>query len=589
MSSSISKTYNITVSPSGQSCSFSYDQKLPVSSSVQQRLEEYIEALFREQNINNESFNITIKDGKISDSKKKALSLNFQRIDKSSETYKKIERIVADTFFAGKAVEAANTQKISEISRIQKSTPQIKIEHVALLVLLTIGFLSLCIGIGGGLHSLFNIHQFQAALPSNIGNFLKGYGIAGIPTFVSVPLIGVGLASYVGYKQLKARKDEKTEKLLKGTSHLTNVTLLPSLLNDATYGLLLLCCVIPMLHSPILMGSLAFPAGALFIGSGIMQGKDAKAMFNSATAIKDRQSQIKGAINVLYATTLIAIGVITLMGLINGPAPFLANTAAGALGLISPVWSLMVAGKKLLKMNSVDGKNPKQINKFLEENLLISAEEQHQIDEKIQKMKKDDLVKWIKQRIKLFEGDKKAKWQQILNDIQESKEEDDFEIRRLMKNEEIYELMNKKRSEFCDVLDKDTIEKALKHVDGTKMLADDKLKELFATIKSKTLKKFIYEGVKTTVLYAPLLFCPLFAKSLGSRVYDILFSILMLTSIGFNCDPINRNVPMADDEQSIEDINEHLELYSQKYAKIKKLEEEPKSETYSEWIKPLKA
>ena len=142
-----------------------------------------------------------------------------------------------------------------------------------------------------------------------------------------------------------------------------------------------------------------------------------------------------------------------------------------------------------------------------------------------------------------------------------------------MKNEKIHNLLESKRTEFSDILDSDTLTKVLKHLDGTKNLKEKELAEVFISVRNATVKKTAYEAIKTAVVYAPFFFVPLFGSSMGPLAYNILFAALSVINIAFNLDYKNRNVPMSVEEEVIDDINEHLKVYSKEYKNIQAKEE----------------
>jgi len=426
-----------------------------------------------------------------------------------------------------------------------------------LMLLLVLGFFAGVIGLG-------------AFLPQ-VGAISTSLGIAGIPMAASIPMMVIGfatIASYIGLRIKAKVSGGKAKEYLEDIHLKKSKWFLESNLNDIAGGLLFVFMAMTFIHAPwmvTLQGCLAYPAGILLVGSGVYQLFESIKALNNARQVGDKKEAIKEVLNILTGITLAGIGFFTIIGMVNAPVSIVLNLIAGGLTVAVAGWGMQSSYKLLKELNKVDENDPDAIMKFLKDSLTLNEKEIDEIKTSTAQMKKEDILKWIKNNYKTWEKDQQEIWDQIKEKLETDKEIEITEIHKLIINQEIKNAIERKLETFSSVVNEDTFRKALhavdKYRDNPRVHAKE-LKELFAKAKSEIKCKTIVEFVKFFVLFIPMTLAPMLHMyhKIGTRAYDYAMAALLFLSLGINITPRFRNVPPTTLKKAL-DINDELGAY----------------------------
>ncbi|NGX33866.1 MAG: hypothetical protein K1060chlam1_00208 [Candidatus Anoxychlamydiales bacterium] len=440
-----------------------------------------------------------------------------------------------------------------------------------LLTALTIGFLAGIIGIG-------------AIMPHLGIASLTALGIPGIPASIAIPLLGIGvltLASCIGLK-IASKTSEKAKNYLDAMFLLKSNLFLESNLNDFTNSALFILMTLTMISASwltTLKGCLAYPTGALLIASGLYQlGESIKSMVNNKK-IGDIKEMIISTLNVLSSGAVIAMGILTAIGMINAPITVAVMFIFGVLMVTVNAYNLYKSIKQLKEINKVDPENETGIFKFLKKKLSLDENEKKDIKDKIKAMSKPELLKWIEKNLKNFEKEQAEIFEQIKIELEKAKDEEKANvieaIKKLIINEEIKNAIESKIEGFGSIVNKETLIESLEAYANyeDRLNCSGELKPdliaLFKKIKKDTTGKTVAEIIKFAIINIPMIVIPSLQnmKLISTTLYNYLMAGGLLTNIGVNITPRYRNIPPTVIKKIL-DINNALD--NKTYATYKK-------------------
>ncbi|NGX63627.1 MAG: hypothetical protein KR126chlam6_01040 [Candidatus Anoxychlamydiales bacterium] len=430
-----------------------------------------------------------------------------------------------------------------------------------LLISLVAGALAGTIGLG-------------AILP-HFGIISSSLGIVGLPLPATITCLALGAISVVSYVSLRiaAKKNETAKKYLEDI-HLTKSNwFLESNINDTTSSILLILMTLTFIHSPwltTLKGCLAYPTGILLIASGAYQlGESLKALAN-AKSIGDKKEILKSALNTLSSLAVIAMGIFTTVGMINSPINIATTCIFGALVVSVAGMNLKSSINKLKEIKDIKADDAEKIYEFLDKNLSLSMDDLTKLKDQVNNMSLTDIVKWIEKNSKNWDEKQKKAYTELLKKLssEEIKENEAQieEVKKMIFNEEMKNAIETKIQSLGSLITKETLQQTLEIMQEYKIgktnekdikELQDKMIDLFKTIKSQTTTKSIAEIVKFFVLYIPFMivpFLPSIIPSFNLKIYDVLMAMLQTANIAVNITPRFRNIPPTDRKENL-DIN----------------------------------
>lgn len=510
----------------------------------------------------------------------KTYEKKFEKKEIASQTTQKISNIY-DNYLAN---AISHKTAIHNIEQLQAKPNANKTIVKLLLTALTIGLLVGIIGLGG-------------ILPHFGITYLAKLGIPGISTPIAISSISIGVITFSLYAALKitAKKSEKAKDYLNAIHLLKSNLFLESNLNDIINCALFILMTFTMIHAPwfsTLLGCLAYPTGALLIASGVYQlGESITSTINNRK-IKDHVEMIISILNVFCSSAVITMGILTAIGLINSPITVAVMLIFGALMVSVNAYKLIKSVQQLKEINKVDQNDANKIFNFLQNKLFVNEEERKTLQQKIDKMKEQEILTWIRKNYKNFETKQTEIFKQIENDLlqaEENKKDKRLrDIKRIILNEEIKNIIESKIERFGSIVTKKTLLETLETIKAEEANAqeiqsqEEKLKKLFIKIKQETKTKTIAEIIKFGVINIPLMIIPLLQASnlIGLTLYDILMAAGLFSNIGVNITPRYRNIPPAMIKKVL-DINSAIDTqtYREYKEKIKNSQKNPNDST----------
>jgi len=336
-----------------------------------------------------------------------------------------------------------------------------------------------------------------------------------------------------------------------------------------------------MIHAPwlsTLEGCLAYPTGALLIASGVYQlGESIVSTINNRK-IKDNKEMIISILNVLCSSSVIAMGILTAIGLINSPITIIVMAVFGALMVAVNGYNLKKSLNQYKMIQEASNKSAEEILSFLKNELSLNDEKISALKSEIAIKTKEEIIKWIESNLKNFEKDQAENFKRIkeaLQNAEEDKKEEILkEIRQIMLFEEIKNKTEVKIERFASLVTKETLKKTLEIMKDSDV-DKTKLTNLFSTIKKEAKAKTIAEIFKFFIINVPLMIIPFLniAKLLPIALYDYLMAAGLLSNIGVNITPRYRNIPPAMIKKIL-DINSKLatDAYQKYKSSIKILD-----------------
>ena len=517
--------------------------------------------------------------------------------DEKPKTRKVVEIVDKKVFeTTSKDISETTTQKIIDIKEVYSdgcnlnnvfnkvanhNVKQLKIKPETnakitklLLIGLVAGALAGTIGLG-------------AILPQ-LGVISSSLGIVGLPLPATITCLALGAISVVSYASLRiaAQKNETAKKYLDDI-HLTKSNwFLESNINDTTSSILLILMTLTFIHSPwmtTLKGCLAYPTGILLIASGAYQlGESLKAIAN-AKSIGDKKELLKSALNTLSSLAVIAMGIFTTVGMINSPITIAMTCLFGALVVSVAGMNLKSSIQKLKDIKEIKADDAEKIYEFLDKNLSLSMEDLTKLKDQANNMSPLQIISWIEKNYKNWD-EKQQKFykeiqRQLANEDIKANEAKMDEIKKLIFNEEMKNAIETKIGALGSLITKETLQNTLEIMQEYKIgktdekdikELQDKMIDLFKTIKSQTTTKSIAEIVKFFVLYIPFMvvpFLPSIIPSFSLKVYDVLMAALQTANIAVNITPRFRNIPPTERKENL-DINDD-EIIMAPYFKMK--------------------
>ena len=464
----------------------------------------------------------------------------------SPETTKRIFAI-QDMFLSDRVFGKIAVHNVKQL----KATPKTNtIISILLLTMLTAGILAGTIGLG-------------ALLPA-IGLIAPSFGIIGISMPITIGLVSAGGLSILGYgaMHLAAKKSKVVNEYLKDIHYKKSQAFLESNINDiagGAYLLLLAATFLKFSFKTTLEGCLKYPGGILLIASGIYQLVESiKALIN-AKAISNKEALIKASVNIVCSVCVTIFGVLTTVSLINSFAGIAMAFGIGITSVIVASLSLKNSAKQLKSVYRVDENNPQEIIQFLKNNLSLDDGELKALREKVESMTKEECLVWIKKNFKNFEEKQKAKWRKFQEQLQNAKESELVEIRKLILREEIKNAQERKIENFGALVNKNTLIQTLETLE-TSLDDDEKIKAVFKKIKTDNRNKTIAEFTKIFIVNIPMMTIPLIQPLMSLGLYDVLLASTFLLNMGVNLNPGFRNVAPTMLKKAL-DINRKLRAY----------------------------
>ncbi|MBN2479259.1 MAG: hypothetical protein JXA94_03440 [Parachlamydiales bacterium] len=499
--------------------------------------------------------------------------LNFSDVEKDTESKVfKFTKAINDrkTAEINKIFNIIASKKIDQVDKTHKTVNQ-KISSLIVAALI-IAFLAGAIGIG----SLLPMLGVNPAL-----------GIVGISPALSIALSSLGLFGFLGYVALKVKSNKSKENIAKqylNDIHLKNRKwFLPSNINDISNGLLLLTialagvlCFIPGLS--VIQRCMAYPAGLMMIGSGIMQffesknslinatkGKDSKNLketdiFKKATnSLKNvfSKDMIKPVAQLAFSVTLTTIGILTTFGLMQFTIPF--YLTMGALMLTIGFLGFKASQNQLNIIKGINENDPKEIKRFFQEATTLNDEEIEKIQKKLNSLEKGEILDWIDSHIT---KKNKEKYLDIKSKIENGQKIALEEIKKLIQNEMIQIEMEKKLDNFSSNIDKDTFKNlliTLKNLNEKDQ--NEQLLKIFKSVKAQIRSKRNFELVKIFALFIPYTIAPALQMTIHNpvfvKIYYSIMSLLCFLDLFINLDPKRRNIPPVDQNEKF-DVNEYF-------------------------------
>lgn len=462
-----------------------------------------------------------------------------------SETTEKLNKI-HDKFLIDSVAHATALNNIAQLKKTTNTNTN-KIKVVALLAFFTLGFLSFVVGMGG-------------LLPHFGIPYLAKLSIPGIPISISAPLIGIGLIDFASIYGLKkvAEKNDKAKNYFEAVKLLRRQLFLDSNLNDIINAALFILMTLTMIHSPwlaTLKGCLAYPTGALLITSGFMQlGESINSTINNKKTNETKEMRTS-LLNVATSISVILMGLLTTVGMINSIANIIDMGIFGIL-MVSVNAIKLVDSNKLLKEINRDITDD-EIYDFLKNKLLFLDETEIQkIKTEKKEMTEDEISKWITKNCKNFEETQAKTFQQMKEELEKAKTNEEKailleKIKKMIVLEEIKNATESKISKFGSIVNKSTLINSLEFftknskidlVDNNKKT--QKLIKLFKTIKSEAKLKRNVEIFKLTAINGPLLFIPFLnmLNVIKLSAYNIVNAAELIANISVNAFPRFRNI-----------------------------------------------
>jgi hypothetical protein len=494
-----------------------------------------------------------------------------QSVELSAQTAGKLQNIcsqIENRKQTNSIFSKVKTNNLAQLEDIPKTNRKLTALFLGLIV---IGFLSAVIGVG--------------ALLPQLGLISTKMGIAGIPFNIAISLVSIGIATIGSIVALNiaSKKSIIANEYLKDILKLKGEMFLEGNGNDFTNGCLFLLLALTTLNFAgleTLKGCLAYPTGILIIMSATYQAIQSFKNMTNAKQTKDNEKLIKSILSLCFAASLFTLGVLTTIGMSNTPIQTIFMFTTGTLMLSLAGFGMKKSYEMLKEVNEVNEKNAVSIINFLDENLSLKEDEIKKIKNSISNFKTEDILNWISQNSKNWEIKQKEIWEEIHQRIQNNKDIEIEEAKKLIINEEIKNAIERKLDSFRSLVREDTYKKALNALNNFKdnpNANESDLIELFKEIKSEIRIKTIAETIKFFLLYIPYMFFPALNMNglIDVKIYDLIIAALNFLSLSINSTPRFRNVPPAIEKKPL-DINDELDSYKKINAVVLKKLNSPK-------------
>lgn len=455
-----------------------------------------------------------------------------------------------------KIIDRLEMNKVSQMvykNKIAQINDKPKINHTITKVCVGVIVLAIFAGIIGGGALLTNLHVIPIAI-----------GIDKIPMIMNIGLVSfssIVMLSYIGAKIIASKnKDGKIAQLVKDLNLTIRNLYLFSNLNDATGTIVYIIAAI-LLFATLSHGAtmwlalaskcVAYPTGILLIASGFQQ------FYESITELRNSY-KTKNLINLIRSFSVIAMGVIFIIGLQTSPLGMAANLIMNLLPFIVIGMTMIVVRKQLNEIKEVSKKDSNDKGLFLENNLSLTDEELENLKTEILAWDQKQMLSWIKKQTsaldsfkkKLFktENENTEFWHKIEKELESQATLDRLqEIKQMIIRQETKVKMEKKIEAFSGKLALETLKTVLEILQTKEDNKDiessnNKIDEVFKNVLKESTQKYRVEWTKLCVNGSFLGTAGLI-KFPG--IYSVIQAFLNTINIGINLTPRFRNVPTA--------------------------------------------